>query len=300
MRHRVFELIVNSWWGMSRVIIFLDGQMINADMRKLRSLAPGTIQGRGVFETMRVYNGEVFDFPRHFSRLSQGLKLLKVPLRYTKAKYAKYCDDVLKANALKEARVRLAVWKDDASSAVRIAIVSRKLGNSYDKTHKKGIKAIISEIKHKKTQFSHIKSINYACFQQAFDEAQARGVDEAILLNSHKEVVEGSRTNIFCVKGGFLYTPAVKCGCLNGITRQHVIQCARNLGMPMKISSIRPRQLFQCDEAFVTNSLLGVTPLIEVNKEVIGKGVSGPITKGFRRAYNTIVHSACPREGKSV
>ena len=256
------------------------------------SLLPGVLQGQGVFETMRVYNGTIFSLAKHFDRLFRGLKLLKIPSPYSKKQWQKYLYQTIKVNSLKEARIRLAVWREKGK--LRIAIVCQDFKDSLIRKDQMSLRAIISSVRRKKTRYSNIKSMDYLCFRQAFNEAKEQGFDEAILLNNRKEIVEGSRTNIFYIKKEVLYTPAVKCGCLNGITRQIVLQCAHQLGIPNKVVTAHTQKLIRCDEAFVTNALIGVVPLTAVGDRLIGHGKAGLLTKKIMNAYNANVHSACP------
>jgi branched-chain amino acid aminotransferase len=241
---------------------------------------------------MRVYNGTIFALDKHFNRLFRGLKLLNVRSPYSRKQWSRRLYQTIKANSLKEARIRLAVWREKGH--LRIAIVCQNIKSEGAGKVQTGVKALISSVRRKKTKHSHIKSMDYACFREAFLEAKKEGFDEAILLNSRKEIVEGSRTNIFYFKKEVLYTPMVRCGCLNGITRQIVLQCARQLKIPCKPAVVSVAKLMRADEAFVTNSLVGVVALTAVGQQMICHGKVGPLTKKIINAYNTNVHSSCP------
>ena len=235
---------------------------------------------------------------KHLSRLLKGLKLLNIHAPYSQKRLKQYLHRTIKANGLRQARIRLAIWKE--RQVLRIAIVCRPFKGYPDEKYKKGFKAVISKIKRKKTRFSHIKSMDYACFRAAFMDAEIKGCDEAILLNNRKEIVEGSRTNIFFARKGVLYTPAIKCGALNGITRQQVIRCARKEKVPCRTVAADVRTLFQADEAFVTNSLMGIMPLTVIAGRPVGSGKVGPVTQKLLYAYGEDVHSSCPARSKSV
>lgn len=279
-------------------VLFLDGKIVKATAALLHATTPGVVKGQGVFETMRVARGKVADLDEHLARLSRGLRLLKMRAPYSKDKLARCLGRTLAANGLRRARIRLAVWKE--GRRVRIAIACRPLIGYTDRQYKKGFKAVVSEIKRRKTRFAHIKSLDYGIFRRAFLEAKRVGCDEAVLLNSRREIVEGSRTNIFFVKRGILYTPAVKCGALNGITRRQVIRCARKEKIPCRAVAADVRKLLGADEAFVTNSLIGVMPLTVVAGRPVASGRAGPVTRKLLRAYRTNAHSSCPAPRKSV
>lgn len=271
--------------------------MVRAQAALIESFAPGVVRGKGAFETMRAYGGKIFALEGHLNRLSRGLKFLGIPPPYPRKRLEQYLYRTIKANRLRNTGIRLAVWKEGRH--LRTAIVCREAGFS-DRKYRKGFKAVLSAIKRKKTRSSHIKSMDYSLLRAAFKEAQRRRCDEAILLNHRNELAEGSRTNIFFIKKGVLYTPAVRCGCLNGITRQIVIRCARRMGLPCEIAAADARELFRADEAFVTNALMGVMPLTVVEGRPVGRGRPGRLTRKLSRAYRESVHSACPSGGKSV
>ncbi|OGX37184.1 MAG: hypothetical protein A3C36_00960 [Omnitrophica WOR_2 bacterium RIFCSPHIGHO2_02_FULL_52_10] len=310
--------------------IFLDGKLIDARKELLESLAPGIVKGKGVFETMRVKAWRIFVLENHMERLFRGLRTLNIKAPYSSKQLEQRLYGIIKVNGYKDARLRLAVWKNE--TRVHAAIVCQKYGNvrgrcrhprrshggnarlrhpavcrsrSPDPQHfsgvsGRGISAVISGVRRPGTRYSHIKSLDYLCFRHAYAEALKNGFDEAILLNSRGKIVEGSRTNIFFVKDGILYTPAVSCGCLNGITRRMVMRLARRLGIPCKAVAADARGLLEADEAFVTNALLGVMPLTRVNGRAIGRGAAGPITEKLRKAYLTKLQLSCPANAKSV
>jgi branched-subunit amino acid aminotransferase/4-amino-4-deoxychorismate lyase len=124
------------------------------------------------------------------------------------------------------------------------------------------MRVIISTVTRPSLRFSHVKSLDYLCFRKAYLEAHRKGADEAILLNHRGELVEGSRTNLFWMKDNVLYTPAIQCGCLNGIGRQLALKNARQKGIPVKFVHAKPQTLFAADKAFLTNSVMGPVPLI--------------------------------------
>jgi branched-subunit amino acid aminotransferase/4-amino-4-deoxychorismate lyase len=278
--------------------IFLDGKFMEAGRELLESLAPGVIRGKGAFETMRVRGGRIFVLEAHLERLFRGLRLLNIKSPYSRKQLEQRLYGIVMANGHKDARLRLTVWKN--KKRVHAAIVCQKNRTTGGSIDRQGIRAVISSVCRRRTRYSHIKSLGYLCFRQAYLEAVNKGYAEAILLNRRGKIVEGSRTNIFFVKGGTLYTPAVSCGCLNGITRRIVLRFARHLRIPCQVVTADVKSLLQADEAFVTNSIFGVMPLTRVNGRAIGRGKAGPVTEKLRKAYCTKLHLACPSQAKSV
>jgi branched-chain amino acid aminotransferase len=280
---------------MQNSTIFLDGRLIKVNERFIESISPGIVKGKGVFETMSLIRGEPFALKNHIDRMFRGLRLLKLSRPFSPKKARECIYQLLELNNFKNARVRLTVWKDDFS--LRSSIICQPLRPFPENKYKQGFKAVVSKTRLSRTRLSHIKSLDYHVYREASLEAKSKGCDEAILLNSSRELVEGSRTNIFFLKKNVLFTPPVRCGCLNGITRQIVIKCVRKLGIPYAVIASGVNQLSSADESFLTNSLIGVMPLTMLDGQFIGKGRAGTITLRILDAYRKKVReflSQCP------
>ena len=275
---------------MSAGKIFYDGKMIRVRKGTVESLAPGIVPGKGVFETMRFSGGEIAFLENHLDRLMRGLRLMGFSSPYSRQRWRENLYGALKANRLKEARIRMMVWKERRER--HAAIVCQKCRRADALSGRQGIRAVLSGVRRPKTRYAHIKSLDYLCFRRAYMEAKKNGYDEAILLNSRGEVTEGSRTNVFFVKGKNIFTPAVRCGCLNGITRQIVIRAARRMGVPCRAVSMDWKRMLRADEAFVTNSVMGVMPLMAINGRRVGTGKAGPLTGKLRKSYFDALRSA--------
>jgi len=263
--------------------IFLDGNIVEADQRFIDALTPGILRAKGGFETMRFQNGNIVALDAHLKRLFKGLKLQKIISPYSARQLREHVLSLPKTNSLTQARLRLMVWQD--SKKTHAAIICEPLS----RLSQKGCRAIISKITRPQTKLSQLKTLDYSPFRKAFVEAKRRGFDEAILLNKKGEIVEGSRTNIFFVKRGILHTPALSCGCLAGVTRQMILRIARKNKIPCRMVKVSPGVFMTSDEAFLTNSVAGIVPLIKVNHRRIGVGKLGPLTQFFSKAYQKLV-----------
>lgn len=273
---------------MKKKILFLDDAFISARDNFIESLSPGIFCANGVFETMRAYHGKIFAVEKHLQRLRYGLKAIDIKTAYTNGKLKNLLKRVLDANKLKNARIRLSIWKDN--SYVRIAIIAFKCCPPTKNMYKKGYAAVLSDTRRNEASIlSRIKSLQYLDLFKAYKFAQRRGYDEAILLNLRGLIAEGSRSNIFFVKKRILYTPAISCGCLNGITRQIVIAIAKRQKIPCRQVETKPQQLLSCDESFLTNSLIEVMPLTRFQNKTLADGTAGPITKTLQRCYSKTV-----------
>jgi branched-chain amino acid aminotransferase len=126
-------------------------------------------------------------------------------------------------------------------------------------------------------------------------EAAMAGYEEAILLDTEGYVAEGSGENIFIVKNGVLQTPPLSSPVLAGITRDSVLQIARDLGIPVREEKFTRDTMYLADELFMTGTAAEVTPVREVDNRRIGKGEAGPLTKKIQQTYFRAVRGEEPR-----
>jgi branched-subunit amino acid aminotransferase/4-amino-4-deoxychorismate lyase len=234
-------------------IIYIDGQYCKADTKAMEAFTPGVIKAKGVFETMLGLDGMALDIALHMKRLRQGLKVLKIaPPRIDRLIFNK----VLTYNKLSSARLRLIVWQAGKKAHVMVGAVP------YKEPDKKIYRVCC--IKTSRTahdRLANVKSLDYAMFLECYRYARAKGYDEALLLNRNGHIFEASRANIFWMKNKVLFTPPLSSGCLNGITRQQIIQHARRFKILLKTRNLTPEILKDADAAFLTNSLIGIKPI---------------------------------------
>ncbi|VAX35501.1 Aminodeoxychorismate lyase, partial [hydrothermal vent metagenome] len=253
---------------MKKIFIFLDGKTVQADQNVLDSLMPGVMNHQGVFETMLVYKGSIFVLEEHLSRLKRGLKVYGFKSPYAFKAIKSYLCKMIEKNHLVHGRMRLSIWEE--KKKMHIAIVGQNISPLSEKDYQQGFKVILSEERRVRTKFSHIKSLDYKVFRRAFLAAKECGYDEALLLNNRREVVEGAITNIFFIQNGVVLTPAVRCGCLNGITRNIVLRLARADGMSCQMMHGQMEPLLKAEEVFVTNSFLGIMSVTHIGQKKIG------------------------------
>lgn len=274
-------------------IVYLNGSLVPRNQAKISPFDLGFLYGYGLFETMRAYSGHIFRLEKHLERLSQSARLLSLPLNALDLKKA--CHDTLKANKLKDARIRLTVsiGEGDASADLprhprpTVLVTAARYIPLSDEVYRKGYRVTVSTIdRDSQSPLSSLKSTNYLSNILARREARASGDDEAILLNERGFLCEGSTSNIFVVSKGNLLTPGEESGCLPGITRQLVIELARELGIRISEQEVRLAELLQADEAFLTNSIIELMPVAEVNGQRIGRG---KMTGKLMQAYNEAV-----------
>jgi len=271
--------------------IFWDGRFLGVNREFLDSLVPGVLRGKGVFETMLASGGRIFLLKEHLDRFFRGLKTCGIRFPFTQKVTAGYLREALKENRLKNARIRLSSREE--KNELHTAIVASPYRPPSAHKRQEGYSLMIASSLHKRLgKASHVKSIAYRKFLDAYQEAQEKGCEEAVFLNRNKEVVEGSRSNIFLVKKGKLYTPGLQSGCLDGIARRQVFKIAHKYGIECKETRVKYKDLLSCDEAFLTNSLIEVMPIKNICGQKIGKGKSRPITSLLLKIYRRSAQKA--------
>jgi len=279
-------------------IIYLNGNLIPCPQAKLSPFDHGFLYGYGLFETMRSYGGTIFRLDRHLARLHHTAGTLGIADKLTAFDLEKACYDVLKANNLSEARLRLTVTagegditpNPDTCSEITVFIVARKLVPPPPESYQRGYMAILSSYRrNSQSPLSRLKSTSYIENVLARQEARTAGADEAVLLNEKSFVAEGSTTNIFLISAQTLITPAVENGALPGITREAVLESAKSMGIMTLVKLVELGELLTAREAFLTNSILEIMPLTHLDDKPIGSGNPGPITQILMSTYQELV-----------
>ena len=208
------------------------------------------------------------------------------------------CRETLQANKLEDARMRATVtggevdafpWADRGSSPT-VVITARPYEAPAEK-YGQGYKIGIASVRHcRESRLLHIKATSYLTSVFARIEAAAQGLDEAILLNDDGYIAEGGSSNVFFVRSGRLVTPSVGSGILPGITRGLVIELAEGLDIVVTEGTVGIAIIRQCEEAFLTNSVLGIMPMTSASDKsgrtvLVGSGKPGPVTQRLMVAY---------------
>lgn len=270
--------------------IYLNGKFVNQDEAKIHIFDPGFLYGQGVFETLRAYNGRIFRLDSHIERLRKSLPILQIQADIETHQLKEAVLKCIKENNLKDAHLRLTVWQGKVRA--HIAIFARSYDFFQKEDYQKGLRAIISKTfrQNEFSPLSRIKSANYLQMLLAYHEAKAKGYDEALLLNTQGFLSEASRANICFIKDNCLITPSLDCGCLPGITRDTVLSIAVREKLKIIETKITPEEFKKADEAFLTNSLIEVMPLVAVDDKPIHKGKPGKITELIVKRYRSLIY----------
>ena len=280
-------------------IVYLNGSLIPRSQASISALDYGFLYGYGLFETMRAYGGRVFRLDNHLRRLARSAEVLGLPIGTLNLEDAVM--DTIQANQLSEARIRIAIsigeggMVPDPSTCNRptVLILAGHYQPYPEEVYEKGFRAVVSSIRRNSgSPLSRLKSANYLESLLARQEARAAGVNEALCLNEKGFLAEASMSNIFLVTNGILRTPGQESGILPGITRETILELASPLGINTLEDNIRLDELSQAEEAFLTNSLIEVMPLTELEGKPIGSGRPGSVTERLMAAYRELVRTS--------
>lgn len=283
---------------MGEAICWLNGQLLPLSEARISPEDRGLLYGDGLFETLRAYHGVIFRLGAHLDRLCVGARTLRFPVEPEPAILAHACREVLRANALREAYVRITVTRGvgglaselDHAEQPTLLITARAFHGYPPEMVRKGMTAVVSNIRRNHcSPLARIKSLNYLENLLARAEASRQGADEALLLDMAGHVLEGSASNLFVLLDGVLTTPPVGAGVLPGITRACILQLCVELDLAAREAPCTLDVLYSAKEAFLTNSLMEVMPLVVVNGRPIGSKLPGPVTLRLRDAYQQLV-----------
>ncbi len=297
--------------------IHINGQLVSYAEAARGGIAPGDaglLHGAGLFETMRAKNGRVFRLRQHLERLTASAAALSIPFALGEAELREMAGELLDANELAlegtEARLRLTITRGDLHAATEddpvppvTLIFSAAPFLAYPpELYEKGMAVIISACKQNpENPLTGHKSTSYFDRLLALREAQQMKAGEALWFTVHSNyLAEGSISNVFIVdKEGILATPPVFVPekvnqrlCLPGITRQAVMELATTAGILPHERLLTIHDVLSAREVFLTNAIMGVMPVTQIEKHEVGEGKPGALTGQLAAAYRAQMDQA--------
>lgn len=250
----------------------------------------GFLYGEGVYETMRTYHGRPFLYERHMRRLRRSAEMIVLEVPFSDDELADRIRQTMTAAALNgsEAYIRVLLtrgigeltYDPRATPVPSVVVIVKRHVDPPPEAFERGVKVCLSPIlrNHPQSLNPMIKSNNLLNNALAMQEALRRGGTEAIMRNYRGELAECTQSNLFMVKNSVVLTPPVDAGLLPGITREFVMEIAREIGIDAREQPLREDDLFGAAEAFLTSTTKEAVPIVQVDDERIGAGVPGPIT----------------------
>jgi branched-chain amino acid aminotransferase len=285
--------------------IWFNGEFVKWEDATVHVLTHGLHYGTGVFEGIRCYDTDlgpaVFRHAEHMDRLKKSSDLYYMDIPYSTAELQAATKELIARNGLRSCYIRPLVFRGygtmglfplDAPVDVTIAVWE---WGSYlgDEGKRNGVRAKVSSwrrispdslIPHAKASGQYLNSI------LAKIEVHKAGYEEAILLDDHGHVNEGSGENIFVVRDGVIVTPPQTASILDGINRRSAIQIARDLGFEVVERDIARGELYLADEVYLTGTAAELVPVREIDDHAIGDGKPGEVTRAVQAAFEDALH----------
>lgn len=276
------------------LVIYSNGKFVPKNEAKTSVYDHGFLYGDGVFEGIRAYNGRIFRLDQHLERMYDSAKAIDLKIPLSKEEMKKAIIETLKKNSLKDAYIRPIVSRGDGDLGLdprkcpkpNVFIITQEWGAMYGDLYEKGLTAVTVGVRRNAPEAlpPNIKSMNYLNNILAKIEANAKGGDEAIILDVRGNISEGSGDNIFAVKNGRILTPPTLNN-LRGITRAAAIELAANEGIEVREIDIGLFDLYTADEVFVTGTAAEIAPITKIDGRLIADGIPGKITKKLMSAF---------------
>lgn len=277
--------------------IYLDGKFVDQADAKVSVFDHGLLYGDGVFEGIRLYDGNIFRLDEHLERLEYSAKAILLDLPLSRAEIAKATCETCRVNGLKDAYIRLVVTRGVGDlglspwlcSKPSIFIIATKIALYPQEHYDNGLSlvTVASRRVNPAALPSTVKSLNYLNNILAKIEARQAGALEAIMLNDQGYVAECTADNVFIFHKGELITPSASQGALKGITRGAIFSIAAELGIPIREANLTRYDLWCSEECFMTGTAAEVVPVVKIDGRTVGSGRPGPVTArvlaSFRR-----------------
>ncbi|RKU23746.1 branched-chain amino acid aminotransferase [Candidatus Poribacteria bacterium] len=283
------------------MLIYIDGEFLPKAEAKVSVFDHGLLYGDGVFEGIRSYNGRVFKLDEHLERLYDSAKsiMLEIPISIETMKETVL--ETLRRNRFREAYIRLIVTRGigdlgldpDKCPKPSIIIIADKIVLYPQKYYEEGLEIVTVSVRRNYAEAINprIKSLNYLNNILAKIEGKQAGAEEVLMLNREGYVVECSGDNIFWIKNGTLVTPPVHMGILEGVTRNSVIDIAREAGLRVEERVFTRHDLYVADECFLTGTAAEVIPVVKIDQRAIGDAQPGKITQRLITAFRQLANS---------
>ena len=280
--------------------VSLNGQLMPADRAQISVFDSGLMQGIGLFETMRGYNGRVFRLERHLDRLRLSAQRLGWAVVPEVEDMRDNVEQVVAATEEADARVRLTVTTGTMRATDReqpelTIIATATPGASYPpECYSQGVSVLVSDYRQNPADpTTGHKATSYFSRLASLREAHAVGAFESLWLTPAGDLAEGAISSVFLMRENRLVTPPLDTPVLPGITRATVMELAVEMSIPTREETISRESLFHADEIFLTNSLMEIVPVVRIGREGIGTEKPGETTLELLGAYREQVREEC-------
>lgn len=293
--------------------VWKNGELIDWDDARVHVMSHVVHYGSSVFEGIRCYNGvqgpAVFRLPEHMQRLTNSAKIYRMDSKFTRDEFVDATVELVSSSGLDECYIRPVIFRslDEEKPAFGVNPFPNPI-DSYiaawqwgkylgEEALENGIDVCVSSwtrITSNSMPAMAKAGANYMNSQLIKMEALLGGFSEGIALDDRGYVSEGSGENLFLVNDGKLVTPPLGASILPGITRDSVIQIAKELGIEILETSVQRAALYIADELFFTGTAAEITPIRSVDRITVGAGKRGPVTAKLQEEFFKIIHGERP------
>jgi branched-chain amino acid aminotransferase len=275
--------------------IYLNGEFVTKENAKISVYDHGFLYGDGVFEGIRVYGGNIFRMQEHMDRLYRSGKSIMLQIPHRQEELTNLIAETVEKNQLEDAYIRVVVSRGTGDlgldpnncKAPNVVIIVEPLSIFPKELYETGLEIVTVPTRRNRPDVlsPKVKSLNYLNNILVKIEARLANVNEALMLNDQGYVAEGSADNVFILKGKTFYTPPGYIGALEGITRNAVMEIARDLGYEMKEEPFTRHDVYTADEVFLTGTAAEVIAVVKVDGRVVGDGTPGYHTKQVLKEF---------------
>ena len=284
------------------VLIYVNGALMPRAEASISVFDSGYLVGDGIWEGIRLHRGRLCFLRDHFERLWKGAKAIGLQLPFTKQELERYIWETLKANDMDDGvHIRVMVTrgiKKTPSQDPRLTlsgpnvviIAEHKIAS--EESRRRGLRLFTSTVRRGRPDYLDPKLNCHSKLHevQALVQALEAGADEALMLDINGFVATCNSTNFFIVQKGEVWTSTDQF-CMNGITRQKVIELSRSNGLVCREKNFSLFDCYSADEAFVTGTFGGLTPVFSIDGREIGTDARmGPVTAQLQAAYEALIH----------
>ena len=277
--------------------VFFNGEIIDHQDAKISASDAGFLYGAGLFETMRAENGKVFAIDDHLDRLFFSAKAISISIALDKDGLKDAVNQVLQANQLKNARIRLTVSNGAmGTETITPTVLNTAVENSGypEEYYKKGVKVILSSYRQNTTDpLAGHKSTCYYSRLIALDQARQKNCAESIWFTVDNRLAEACVSNVFLIKDGVIYTPTLETPVLAGIARKTIFEIARQQDIQTIEKDLFIHDLLEADEVFLTNVIMKTLPVTSIENHIVKDGKVGKMTKQLLECFDIVIKRNC-------
>lgn len=276
---------------------YLNDAFVPLEQARVSILDRGFLYGDGLFETLAAYDGTLFRLDAHLDRLVASADYLGISIPLDRCALGERLYACLAKNGMRDGVLRISLSRGVSgpglstrgAGAPTLAILCFAPRLYPARMVEVGATVTVASVQRVPPEALSplVKTTNFLNNIVAFREAEERGADEALMLNGHGELAEGSVSNVFLVRAGRLCTPSLACGAMAGITRAAVLELARAHGLPCDEQRLRLATLDEAQEVFYTNTTATIMPIARIDQREYGP--LGTITRWLRRELHALI-----------